>query len=140
MQVSGQGPRRDVETRRAWRIELAASVPLHPQRWQWDIDSLVDGRFRSRGCFWALSRPQQVGVWEGAGGQLSIGALGPWGRARPFTRWLFTGLLEDDPRDRLEEVVADIVLTEAELRSRGTHWDVATNGLEPWLGRTSQVA
>ncbi|WP_109474502.1 GTP-binding protein [Ornithinimicrobium cavernae] len=135
-----QGPARDAEGSHAWRLELTTRVPLHPQRLREDIGGLGGGRHRSRGCFWLASRPGQVGVWDGAGGQLSIGVTGTWARDRPVTRVLVTGLLEDDVRDDLRAAFADLQLTREELRDRGPYWEVPSDGLETWLGPTPRAA
>lgn len=135
-----QGARRDAQSRFVWRMDLTTDVPLHPQRLQEEITALGGGAFRTRGCFWLASRPGQIAVWDGAGGQLSIGVSGSWGRVRPFTRLMMTGLLKEDPREQVRAAFARVQLTEAELRTRGRFWEVASDGLETWLGPTSRAA
>ena len=64
------------------------------------IEVLGGGPRRSRGCFWLPTRPSTVGVWEGAGGQLSVGSGVPWGMKAPLTRIVVTGLESESRRDR----------------------------------------
>ena len=135
-----QGRWREAQGPSAWRMELTTTLPLHPERFREGVPALGSGRLRTRGCFWVASRPGQVGVWDGAGGQVSIGTRGSWGRARPLTRLLFTGLLEDDVRPRLREAFDGVLLTDDELRARGPRWEVARDGLEPWLGAIRRAA
>lgn len=134
------GPSRAAEGHHVWSLELIADRPFHPQRLHDRVDVLGGGPFRSRGCFWLASRPGAIGVWDGAGGQLSVGLQGEWGRSRPMTRLLVTGLREDDAREELRRVFVECLLTDAELAARGPYWDVADDGLEPWLGPIRRVA
>lgn len=135
-----EGPSRQSESEHTWRLDLVSEVPLHPQRLHHHIEALGGGRFRTRGCFWLATRPDQIGAWMGAGGLLSIGVSGSWGRSRPFTRLLFTGTQADDVRADLVAAFTRSLLTDAELRTRGPRWETATDGLEPWLGPTTRVA
>jgi G3E family GTPase len=134
------GPSREGEGHHVWSLELTASRPLHPRRLHQHVDALGGGPFRTRGCFWLASRPGAIGAWDGAGGQLSVGVSGSWGRSTPMTRILVTGLRDDDARDDLRRTFAACQLTDAELRTRGPAWDVDTDGLEPWLGPIRRVA
>lgn len=134
------GPDRGGEGRHVWSLELIADRPLHPQRLRERVDVLGGGPFRSRGCFWLASRPGAIGIWDGAGGQLSVGVQGQWGRGPAMTRLLITGLREDDAREELRRAFAECLLTDAELEARGPYWDVADDGLEPWLGPIRRVA
>ncbi|MGL5928968.1 MAG: GTP-binding protein [Dermatophilaceae bacterium] len=134
------GPGRDGEGAHTWSLDLTADRPLHPGRLRGAVDAIGGGPFRSRGCFWLASRPGDVCAWDGAGGQLSVGVNGSWGRSSPFTRLLVTGLRADDVREDLRAAFADAVLTDAELEARGPFWDIAEDGLEPWLGVIRQVA
>lgn len=135
-----QGRWREAEGPFAWRMELTTTLPLHPKRFRERVPALGSGRLRTRGCFWVASRPGQVGVWDGAGGQVSIGSHGSWGSARPLTRLLFTGLVADDVRPRLREAFDEVLLTDDEMGVRGPRWEVARDGLEPWLGATTRAA
>ncbi len=128
------GPSREGEGNHVWSMELTASRPVHPGRLREHVEVLGGGPFRTRGCFWLASRPGAICVWDGAGGQLSVGVSGSWGHSTPMTRILVTGLREDDARDELRRAFRACLLTDAELRGRGHAWDVDTDGLEPWLG------
>ena len=122
----------------AWRLELSSPRPFHPERLLDQIERLGAGRHRSRGCFWLPTRPGTELEWSGAGGQLSIGSHGAWGRRTPLTRLLLTGL--GSTPTHLVEAFEDLLLTheEALLDQRG--WDVLEDGLEPWLGDIRDVA
>ncbi|HEY0187631.1 MAG TPA: GTP-binding protein [Cellulomonas sp.] len=111
-----------------WTLELASDRPLHPERLVAEVARLGDGRLRSRGHFWVPSRPDSVCVWDGAGGQLSIGALGRWGRTAPGTRLVLTGV--EDVRAELLAAFEDVLMTAEEYAA----------GLHPWLGRDDVLA
>lgn len=134
------GPSRESEGPHSWTLELTSTRPFHPERLREHADVLGGGPFRSRGCFWLASRPADVIAWDGAGGQLSVGVTGSWARATPLTRILVTGLREDDARTRLRATFEACLLTEAELAARGPYWDVASDGLEAWLGPVRRAA
>jgi G3E family GTPase len=53
--------------------------PLHPQRF-YDLyrDKLGLGIFRSKGFIWLASRPDQVLLWNQAGGAMGLELLGTW--------------------------------------------------------------
>ncbi|MET0435361.1 MAG: GTP-binding protein [Cellulomonas sp.] len=115
-----------------WTLELSADRPLHPERLVAEVARLGQGRHRSRGHFWVPSRPDSVCVWDGAGGQLSVGALGTWGRRAAGTRLVFTGV--EDVRADLLAAFDDVLLT-ADEHARGLHpWLGADDVLAPWLG------
>jgi G3E family GTPase len=118
-----------------WTLELRSDRPLHPDRLVAEVARLGDGRLRSRGHFWVPSRPDSVCVWDGAGGQLSIGALGRWGRRAPGTRLVLTGV--EDVRAELLAAFEDVLMT-AEEYAAGLHpWLGREDVLEPWLGDRS---
>lgn len=125
-----------------WRIELAAARPLHPGRLEEHVEVLGSHRHRARGCFWLATRPGELCVWDGAGGHLSIGAVGAWQPGRsPITRIVVTGLApEGGEVERLREAFEACLLTDAELAERGPYWEVASDGLEPWLGSIRRAA
>ena len=118
--------------RHVWRLDLRSDRPFHPDRLYADIAGLGGGPRRSRGCFWLPTRPTVACVWDGAGGQLSIGVAEPWGRRRPFTRIVVTGM--DDGRDELAAAFDHCLLDDAEVRRRGSYWEAAGDGFEAWLG------
>lgn len=114
-----------------WTLALESYRPLHPGRLMAGLEDLGTGRIRARGHFWLASRPQSACVWDAAGGQLSIGALGGWHGRQPGTRLLVTGV---DPaeRDRIRAVFAPLAVTGDELA--GPIWPSSEDGFEPWLG------
>lgn len=132
------GPLPALEGGHAWRVELRSHRPFHPDRLLDQVARLGDGPFRSRGTFWVPSRAGDQLEWSGAGGQLSIGAYGPWGRRTPSTRLLFTGLGE--PPHGLRDAFEDILVSITEATRGPASWDVLEDGLEPWLGDIRDVA
>lgn len=133
-----RSPLPTVPSEHVWTLDLTSPRPMHPERLYEAIEAIGGGPRRSRGCFWLPSRPGVVCAWDGSGGQLSIGSAGAWGRSRPLTRIVVTGLDDDGP-----QIQADFercLVTEAEMRVRGTLWEVAEDGFEPWLGHISRVA
>lgn len=131
-------PRPPLGESHAWRLELSSPRALHPERLLEQVERLGGGRHRSRGCFWVPTRPGTAQEWGGAGGQLSIGVHGPWGRRSPVTRLLFTGLGRP-PRD-LVESFEDVLLTPQEARLGQQRWQVREDGLEAWLGEVRDAA
>lgn len=122
-----------------WTIDLRAERPLHPGRFLERVEALGAGRLRSRGHVWLASRPELACAWDGAGGQVSIGALGPWSRGRASTRIVVTGT-EPSQRRRVARAFHGLELT-AEEHARGSHWWVARgDDLDPWLGDLADCA
>ncbi|WP_244927938.1 GTP-binding protein [Nocardioides sp. W7] len=128
----------DLGAGHAWRIDLSSPRPFHPERLLDHIETLADGPFRSRGCFWVPTRPQDALEWSGAGGQLSIGAYSTWGRRTPRTRLIFTGT--GAPPAGLEGAFERLLLAPEEALLRRRSWDVLEDGLEPWLGDIHDLA
>lgn len=115
-----------------WTLDLQSSRPLHPGRLLEEIERLGSGRIRARGHFWLPSRPDTVCVWDGSGGQLSIGEHGPWGDRHRQTRLVITGVDAED-RDRIEHTFRTALMTADELRT-SDHWAGTDDGFAPWLG------
>lgn len=115
-----------------WTLELATERPLHPGRLMEQIELLGSGLVRGRGCFWLPTRPDQVCVWDGAGGQLAIGPGGLWAGRPRRTRLIITGINPDD-RERIQRAFADVVLTDFEA-ARMTQWRGRPDAFGPWLG------
>lgn len=122
----------------AWVLDFESDRPFHPDRLNEAIATLGGGPRRSRGCFWLPSRPGQICVWDGAGGQLSVGSTDTWGTQTRLTRITVVGL--DDGRDDLERAFASCILTDAEMAERGPYWEVAEDSFEAWLGPIRRVA
>ena len=123
-----------------WRLDLRSERPVHPTRFQDELPVLGGGPQRSRGCFWLPTRPSDICVWDGAGGQVSIGSNHEWARLRPFTRIVVTGVDEHDDRAELEAAFARCLLTDEEMATRGPIWEESWDGFEPWLGPIDRVA
>lgn len=120
-----------------WTLDLRSDRPLHPERLVADVHRLGDTPFRSRGHFWVPSRPDSICVWDGAGHQLSLGAMGHWGGREPATRLVITGI--GPGRHELVAAFEDVLLT-AEEYGEGMHaWLGRADVLEPWLGERSGV-
>lgn len=126
------------DTAGVWTLDLRSVRPVHPGRLVDRIEELGGVPVRGRGAFWLPTRPGTVCVWDGAGGQLSIGGAGDRWPGRPLTRLVLTGLTADGElgadRRRLREVFADVLLTEAELSLGPDHWDTVDDGMDQWLG------
>ncbi len=127
----------EVDPAGAWVLEVESDRPFHPDRLRDAIATLGGGPRRSRGCFWLPSRPDQILVWDGAGGQLSVGSTDTWGSGTPLTRITVVGL--DDGRDELDHAFRSCLLTDAEMAERGPFWEITEDGFEPWLGPTPRA-
>jgi G3E family GTPase len=119
---------------RVWRLELSSPGAFHPQRLLDGIGRLGGGRHRSRGAFWLPTRPGQVQVWDGSGGQLSIGTRAAWGRRIPRTRLLITGVGVEPTH--LRDAFEQLLVAPAEALPGGR----ADDGFEPWLGAIRDIA
>jgi G3E family GTPase len=120
-----------------WRVDLRADRPFHPARLLENIGLIGGGRHRSRGCFWLPRRPDRVGEWDGAGGQLSIGTGSRW-RRPSHTRIVVVGT--GSPPGGLEDAFESMLVSRRELRTRGSVWEQLEDGLEPWLGPIDHAA
>lgn len=123
---------------RIWRLELSSPRPFHPVRLLHDIERLGTGRHRTRGVFWLPSRPDQIQVWDGSGGQLSIGTATRWDGNRR-THLLFTGVGVEPAG--LRAAFEDLLMTPEELSTAGPELAlVDEDGFEPWLGDLREIA
>jgi G3E family GTPase len=116
----------------AWTVAVDSWRPFHPTRLLENVETLGGGALRGRGCFWLPTRPGALAVWNGAGGQLSIGTAGSWGARTPRTRLLVTGVGGD--RDVVATCLRETLATEAELAAGRSSWGVGEDGFEQWLG------
>lgn len=123
-----------------WTLDLRSDLPLHPDRLLAGIEAIGGGPRRSRGCFWLPTRPGDVCVWDGAGGQLSIGSSGRWGLADPLTRIVVTGLEGDEEKSLVRDAFTRCLLSETEVARQGRYWEVGEDGFEPWLGPVRYAA
>jgi G3E family GTPase len=120
------------DTDRVWTLDLNTWRPMHPDRLHESIEALGAGPIRGRGVFWLPTRPDLVGAWDGAGGQLSIGSIGAWGGCERRTRLVITGV-DHDPNP-VREAFERALLSDAEL-GRGLNWWAGRDdGFDPWLG------
>lgn len=120
-----------------WTLDLDSWRPVHPGRLLEDIEQLGAGPLRGRGYFWLPTRRGTVCGWDGAGGQLAIGAVGSW-RSEPRTRLVLTGTAPDP--GRYLAAFERLLVTDAEL-AQGPHaWDGRSDGFEDWLGPGQEAA
>ncbi|HEX8488842.1 MAG TPA: GTP-binding protein [Propionibacteriaceae bacterium] len=124
--------------RGVWTLDLTSRRALHPSRLQERIEDLGRGAFRARGYFWLPTRPDALCVWDGGGGQLSIGRAGSWRPQRPSTRLIVTGIRPAD-RARVADTFSDVLLTGAESAAAAS-WVGRSDGFEPWLDEQSTAA
>lgn len=122
--------------------DLCSTRPFHPARFHDELPTLGDGPRRSRGCFWLPTRPDDVCVWDGAGGRVSIGPAGRWGRNPDrLSRIVVTGLDDDhDERARLQGAFSRCLLTDQEMERRKQFQDESWDGFEAWLGPIERAA
>ncbi|GAB2482193.1 GTP-binding protein [Luteococcus sediminum] len=116
-----------------WTVVLDSTRAFHPQRLLDQVELLGSGPVRARGCFWLPSRPDAVCVWDGSGGQLSIGEVGHWCEQERRTRLVVTGTCQET-RGRIERAFRDVLLSEHEQSSAAARWAGRSDGLEAWLG------
>lgn len=121
-----------------WTLDLTSSRAFHPGRLQERIEDLGRGAFRARGHFWLPTRPHALCVWDGGGGQLSIGRAGSWHSRRPSTRLVVTGVHPAD-RARVADAFGDVLLTATETAAAKS-WVGHSDGFEPWLDEHSTAA
>ncbi|MFC7465014.1 GTP-binding protein [Brachybacterium sp. GCM10030252] len=116
-----------------WTLDLHSERPFHPDRLLENIEALGGGRLRSRGRFWVPDRPDTICQWDGAGGQVSIGATWKTGRELPTTRLVVTGVEAADA-ERVRAAFRRSLLTEDEWATGLEPWMGAEDPLAPWLG------
>lgn len=121
-----------------WTLDLSSDRPFHPRRLLENIEQLGGGRLRSRGHFWVPDRPDSICQWDGAGGQVSIGAVWRAGRDLPSTHLVVTGVEVED-RERVRGAFARSLLTETEWAAGLAPWLGAEDPLAPWLGARESV-
>ncbi|TQL68383.1 G3E family GTPase [Nocardioides albertanoniae] len=122
----------------AWRLDLRSERPIHPMRFQDELETLGGGPRRSRGCFWVPTRPDDICVWDGAGGQASVGSTMKWGRSARLTRIVVMGL--DEESAEISGAFERALLTDTEIAQRGQIWEESWDGLEDWLGPIGRAA
>lgn len=146
--ISGRG---SVPEDRSWTLELRSPLPFHPERLLERIESLGAGGLRARGVFHVADRPGLACLWDGAGGQLAVGDLGPWSEVcagtPPHTRIVVVGVADAvdadavgpdaasllDERQRLREAFHAALCTPEEAAA-GVEWLWREDHLAPWLG------
>lgn len=126
-------------THGTWTLDLCSRRPFHPDRLLENIEQLGAGHLRGRGRFWVPDRPDSICQWDGAGGQVSIGAVWRAGRELPTTRLVITGIVPAD-RDRVRNAFGRSLLTAEEWGAGLEPWLGAEDLLAPWLGARGAVA
>lgn len=121
-----------------WTLDLPSERPFHPGRLLENIELLGAGRMRGRGRFWVPDRPGTICQWDGAGGQVSIGAVMDSGRDLPTTHLVITGIDAAD-MTRVRDAFGRCLLTEEEWADGLEPWLDAEDHLAPWLGERSAV-
>lgn len=116
-----------------WTLDLSSERPFHPDRLLENIEELGSGRLRGRGRFWVPDRPDSICQWDGAGGQVSIGAVWRTDRELPTTRLVVIGI---DPADRprVHDAFGRSLLTAREWEAGLAPWLGTEDLLAPWLG------
>ena len=118
-------PRRSPRDRAGvWTLRLSSDHPFDATRLRENLHRLADHRVRARGHFWVASRPDAACVWEEAGGQLSVGEIGPWEGRRRRTELVVTGI--GDERATIADAFAATLSSPSEPASLDL--------LEDWFG------
>ncbi|GAA0639105.1 GTP-binding protein [Sporichthya brevicatena] len=115
-----------------WTVDLQSWRPFHPHRLRAQLERLGTGPLRARGYFWLPTRSGLRFIWDGVGGQLSVGDVGSWA-GPPSTRLVITGT-ERDPED-LRDAFDTALMTEAELVDGSDGWRDRDDGWDELLGR-----
>lgn len=125
----------DLDGAHVWRLDLMTTDPLDPRRFLERLEDLGAGPHRTRGFFWMPTRPDDVVAWQGAGGQVSVGATETWAGRPRHSRIVVTGLFDSgDDRETIRSAFLDSLVRDEDRVHRGIRWQVAEDGLEPWLG------
>lgn len=132
VEATGAEPRDEV-----WTLDLGSWRPVHPERLMEHAEDLGGDAVRSKGHFWVATRPGLACAWDGAGGHVSVGRIGPWD-ARPATHLVVTGV-GGDPR-RVMDAFESVLLTDVELARGLDTWAGLADGLDPWLGAERDAA
>ncbi len=111
-----------------WTLVLESERAMHPGRLQSNLRRLANHPVRTRGHFWVPTRPAAACAWDGAGGQLSIGDHGRWGRHPRRTRLVVTGI--GNEHTEIEAAFRETLLTDEELRQS---WVGVDDNLDEWL-------
>ncbi|HVN12507.1 MAG TPA: GTP-binding protein [Kineosporiaceae bacterium] len=136
-----------------WTVDLHSWRPVHPGRLFDRIEDLGAGPRRGRGRLRLANRPDEITLWDGAGGQLAIGSTplragGPawlWtpdacaatapSTGAPSSRLVITGV--DERRDHVVRAFDQILLTDAQIARGRRWWRGRADGFGPWLGPAS---
>jgi G3E family GTPase len=120
-----------------WTVFADTWRPFHPHRLMDNLEAIGGHGYRGRGCFWLPSRPDVVAAWDGAGGQLSVGAIGTWSGTRPRTRIVVTGV--GTGKHDVMRALDSSLMTDRELVG-SLRWVGRDDGFDPWLGSYSDTA
>lgn len=112
-------------------MTFRADRPFHPQRLA-DAVSQMTRVLRSKGFCWIASRPTIAAIWSQAGPNLVIEPAQYWSATHlaPGQEIVFIGITLD--REKVRDLLAQALLTEAEMRAGDTAWAVYPDPLPPW--------
>ncbi|GAA2521729.1 GTP-binding protein [Rarobacter incanus] len=125
---------------RAWVLDLASDRPFHPTRLLQNIEAMGAGRIRTRGTFRVMGKPTTRCLWDGAGGQLAIGALAPGlgpgtdaseGRTGNGCALRFIGT--DSERESIISAFEDSLVQPQEFFDPTIPWRKLAEPLMPWI-------
>ena len=122
-----------------WTLDLISERPFHPDRLLEQIEAIGAGHLRGRGRFWVPDRPDSICQWDGAGGQVAVGAVWRTRDDLPTTRLVVTGIHPED-RERVRTAFGRALLTEEEWADGLAPWLGCEDRLAPWLGERESAA
>ncbi|QNJ92888.1 GTP-binding protein [Mycolicibacterium fluoranthenivorans] len=112
-------------------MTFRADRPFHPQRLASALEQMR-GLLRSKGFCWIASRPSIAAIWSQAGPNLVIEPAQYWSSTEiaPGQEIVFIGVRID--RDRIDALLREALLTDAELRVGEQHWTGFPDPLPAW--------
>lgn len=112
-------------------MTFRADRPFHPQRLASALEQMR-GLLRSKGFCWIASRPAIAAIWSQAGPNLVIEPAQYWSSTEiaPGQEIVFIGVRID--RDRIDALLREALLTDAELSVGEDHWTGFPDPLPAW--------
>ncbi|MGJ6121878.1 GTP-binding protein [Mycolicibacterium sp. Y3] len=112
-------------------MTFRADRPFHPHRLASALEQMR-GLLRSKGFCWIASRPTIAAIWSQAGPNLVIEPAQYWSSTEiaPGQEIVFIGVRID--RDRIDALLREALLTDAELRVGEQHWTRFPDPLPAW--------
>ena len=112
-------------------MTFRADRPFLPQRLASALEQMR-GLLRSKGFCWIASRPSIAAIWSQAGPNLVIEPAQYWSSTEiaPGQEIVFIGVRID--RDRIDALLREALLTDAELRVGEQHWTGFPDPLPAW--------